>query len=80
MSQVSDVAQVDGGWQATSGSRRCQERRRKSVAAQRNACNQGVVGAEVFSMSVCLNKSWEFVNPYGTVVSSHRSQTMSYDV
>ena len=31
-------------------------------------------------VGVRLNESWEFVNSYGKVVSSHRSQTMSFDV
>ena len=31
-------------------------------------------------VGVRLKESWEFVNSYGKVVSSHRSQTMSFDV
>ena len=31
-------------------------------------------------VDVRLNESWEIVNSYGKVVSSHRSQTMSFDV
>ena len=42
----------DGGWLTASGSRRCQERRRKGVAARRDACMNGSSVAEVFMMSV----------------------------